>query len=582
MPVPVAFPPQGDDTELEEDEAVVENPGSAPSPIFEELPRTSQPPTEGEETPPAGEPTQTAAPVESDTADSGQPPETTSPPADVAPEDQESEDESPSEESEVPSDEVNEPEVEEPEEITNGEGEGEVDDTDEQEDNEQDDGVNDGAKGVDNGNVEDENGALVGGREDPTATSVIAVDPTTTTLADGIVTTIAPDTTSAAGPESDLPKTITSETASSDSATDGGSPSTVVIAGSVVGGVAALVLLLGLLIWWMKRRADNRHTYVIKTPVFSPPKTGGSEKTWEFDTGSVGPTPRSAKLAEAMNNKLTAVGKIFNIKSGAEGRSEGVNMNRGNSQFIEELPIPAHSRQNSRRTGSRRNSDQVRTPNPFTAMWSRNKQEAETSYGHPRKGGMTAKRRSSEIAGTRRPLDLSSSKASSEDFAGALGLMLNRVGTDSKVEDPFSDRNEVRQGTATTRPANPFADAHAVNDPRLYDPGSQRPRGSTTGSILQPPPLFLRPDMATLETRSNVRSDQFDLEIDERNASYDGSAAERARGLSMARTGRDSYTSRVTSTLSLDSLEGWGEPGPDVGPGRTQQQANPRGVAARW
>jgi hypothetical protein len=555
----------------------VENPGSAPSPIFEELPRTSQPPTENGETSLASGPTQTVAPVETDTTDAAQPPETTSSPADATPDDEESEDDDESEserpeESEDSPDVVDEPRIEEPEEIRNGDSEGEVDDIDEQEDNERQDGGNDDA--------------LIGGdkgRKEPTATSAIADDPQTTTLADGIVTTIAPDPTSAAGPESDLPKTLTSETASSNSATDGGSPSTAVIAGSAVGGVAALILVLALLIWWMKRRADKRHTYVIQTPVFSPPRTGGSEKTWEFDTGSVGPTPRSAKLAEAMNNKLTAVGKIFSIKSGGEGRSEGVRMNRGNSQFIEELPMPAHSRQNSRRGGSRRSSEQIRPANPFAGVWSRNKQEAEASHGHPPRGGRAAKRTSSETPQTRRPLDFSSSKASSEDFAGALGLMLNQVATKDGGENPFSDRNEVRQGQVTRRSANPFADAHAIKDAGPYDPRTQRPRGSTTGSILQPPRLFLRPETALLEARSNVRSDQFDLEIEKPNASYSDPTAERTGDPSMTGAGRDSYTSRVTSNLSLDSMDAWGEPGPDVGPGsvsRTQQQANPLGPGA--
>lgn len=596
--VPAVFPLADDEEESQDDEGVVENPGTAPSPIFEELPSTSTAEAVEDaisaDATSADVPAQSTAPVDEDItetetqepAEPSSPAETSPPTADVTP-DQDSRNDSPDDNTRISpeeNDSAEEDEVQDEDRRENEEAVEEVDEvveeeqqTDENRDNVGPDELNDDSGEIDR---DQDDGALVGDITATAITSTLTDDSTPTTLPSGAETTVRLDTAPSI-PESDLRKGLPSETASSDSAVDGSPPPTAIIAGGVVGGVAGLALVLGLLIWCLKRRAEKRHTYVIKTPVFEPPKTGSTEKTWEFDNASVGPTPRSAKLAEAVNNHWAAVGKLFKLRpapASNERRQSRINMNRGNSQFIDTLPAPAHSRHSSVRSEAFRHPEQPQNETLFTKWWSRAKMDTESQPDMRNKRSM-GKRSSSEAAtSTRRPLDLSNSKASSEDFAGALGLMLNRVGT--SPDNPFSDSNQVGRTTSTHIP-NPFADSYAVNETRLYDERAQRPRGSTTGSILQPPQVFARPGTSALEIRSNVRSDQFDLEIDARDGSFGGNPANADvfRRPSMARIGRDSYTSRIASTASLGSLDGWGEPGPDIGPGSfSQSHQNPRGL----
>lgn len=433
------------------------------------------------------------------------------------------------------------------------------------------------------GDNNENGGGFVGVVPGPTTTGILADPPATTTLPSG-----------AGG---DLPRGGLPDTGRTDMSKDGDQTAPAVIAGSVVGGVVGLALIVGLLFWSLKRRADKRHQYVIKTPTFPPPKTSSSEKTWEFDTGSVGPTARSARLAEALGNHWLVITKIFKPAASSSARSmPGGSGVTTNSESMEgTLPAPAHSRHNSVKLEPR-HSERPEHKGLFTGWWSRNKHNValqdpprrSTDASHFATRGNIPQRRSSEVImgyGARRPLDPRSSKASSEDFAGVLGLMLNKVSADD-VSDPFSDNNEVRRNSAQARlsTTNPFADSYAVNNqyPPLHDdPRAHRPRGSTTGRISTPPPPFSRPGTLALDARSNVRSDQFDLEIDGHNASIslsnNGYEDMPRRPASVARIhGRDSYTSRVVSSASLgSSLDGWGEPGPDVGPGsisHTQQQ----------
>lgn len=559
-----------------DDERVEESSQPAPSPIFETLPpavEASPTQPQPEEATPTDEPVQTtAATGDGESPEATPPAETSAPSVDVP--DRTSDNNSPASDAEDDerSDSGRLPNVEvvEQDQIVAGPDES------------RDGGGGSGdPEGADDNN--ENGGGFVGVVPGPTTTGILADPPATTTLPSG-----------AGG---DLPRGGLPDTGRTDMSRDGDQTAPAVIAGSVVGGVVGLALILGLLFWFLKRRADNRHKYVIKTPTFPPPKTSSSEKTWEFDTGSVGPTARSARLAEALGNHWLVITKIFKPAASSSARSiprgSGANIN---SEFMEDtLPAPAHSRHNSVKLEPR-NLERPEHKSLFTGWWSRSKHDVALN-DPPRRStdasrfatrGNIPQRRSSEVImgyGARRPLDPRSSKASSEDFAGVLGLMLNKVNADD-VSDPFSDNNEVRQNSAQARlsTANPFADSYAVNNqyPILHDdPRAHRPRGSTTGSISTPPPPFSRPGTLALDARSNCRSDQFDLEIDGQNASIslsnNGYEDIPRRPASVARIhGRDSYTSRVVSSASLGSnLDGWGEPGPDVGPGsisHTQQQ----------
>lgn len=363
----------------------------------------------------------------------------------------------------------------------------------------------------------------------------------TTTLDGGVVTTI-PHSAIPSGDNPDSPGgSPNSDFTGSESQNDGSvnSRRAGVIAGSVVGAVAA-VALIAIFIWFWKKRSQ-RHKYAIQTPVFEPPNSGRTDKTWEFDSGSVGPTPRSARIAEAVGYKFSAIGKMLK-PTPSPGGGPGVNMNRGNSQFMASTSSARANEDAAIRPGASEISATDRLGN----WWSRVREDASFNW-RLRNGGANE---ISHFAGSGAvarganggsSTDRRGSDSSAYDFSGALGLMLNDART--RGNDPFSDTHAVQQ---SQRPrANPFDDSHQAVAPlsalpqTTYDPRAvQRPRGSTAGSIIR------RHQSSTPPSRTNIRSDQFDLEIDPHPGT-------RVRG--------DSLTSRVSS------LSDWTEPGPDVG-----------------
>lgn len=441
---------------------------------------------------------------------------------------------------------------------------------------------------------DDEDSGFPGGLPAPATTGIPEDGPTTTTLPNGDVSTIRPGGSVPSSPDNDAPRDRPSDNGGGGSASNGGNAGPAVIAVGVIGSVVALSLILGLLFWFLKRRSKKNFNYVIKTPVLPDSKTGSNEKKWEFDTGSLGPTARSARLPEIVSNGWRALSKIFkpadSISAHSTRRLSGMNVNRRGSEFMADtLPPPAHSRHSSVKLEPH-HLEPPGMKNLFGGWWSRDKQFVASSGDALRHSagvsqfgarGNMPKRRSSEIIvgyGARRPRDQRSSKVSADDFSGALGLMLNKLTGDS-VGNPFSDTNATRRnsaGAARLSSTNPFADTYAVGN-QYPPPHTPRARGSTTGSISTPAPALAQPWATPSDTRSNVRSDQFDLEIDGHNASISLSSIAYDDGLkrptSMARIpGRDSYSSRVVSSMSSEiGLDGWGEPGPDVGLGLTSQ-----------
>ncbi|KAI6779643.1 uncharacterized protein J7T54_007686 [Emericellopsis cladophorae] len=231
-----------------------------------------------------------------------------------------------------------------------------------------------------------------------------------------------------------------------------------IIAGSVIGS-AILFALIAFLIWYIrKRRRDRKYQYVIKTPMVEQPP-------------ALDPIPRSARLTEAVAN-------IFKPTT-ASNMSSRVDLSRGNPQF--------------------------------------------STDGQPRSRALSA----GPIGTNGNPARNGQDPAWPSD-PGSLRIhnarpMGNAV---AQLSDPFADTNAI--ATSGRHPADPFHDSQAIQkSPRLslvpaWDPRTARPRGSTTGSIrqtsLQPgqpgasAPIKARPN-APPPGRTNVRSDQFDLEI---------------------------------------------------------------------
>ena len=298
-----------------------------------------------------------------------------------------------------------------------------------------------------------------------------------------------------------------------------------VIAGTVVGAVSAVALIVFLLWFWRKR--SQKHKYSIQTPVFDAPQSGKTEKTWEFDTASVGPTPRSARFAEAVKYKLNATGNMLKPVS-SPGWKRGAKMKGGDSKFMNSPPPAALMNGRAAiRSGTNAMSAKDRLEDGQLPA----KEGVDFNGGRPVARG----------AGGRNSLDRRASDGSSHQLSGALGLMPNDAR--ARGNNPFSGVHAVQQNLQPR--ANPFDDRHQAVAPlamtlpqTTYDPRpAQRPRGSTTGSILRRYP--------SSSSRANARSDQFDLEI----GPHPGTLVR-----------PDSYTSRVSS------VSDWAELGPGYRP----------------
>ncbi|KAH6955053.1 hypothetical protein DER45DRAFT_325958 [Fusarium avenaceum] len=160
---------------------------------------------------------------------------------------------------------------------------------------------------------------------------------TTATLPDGALTTIDLDATAASdrSSETESPEAIAKQ--ESDNA-----PSTPVVVGSVVGSILGLSFLALVIFWLIKRRAMQRRRSTLLTPLDFPPSAPGSargsapagalggQEKYEIDNNSLGPTPRSTKVAAAMSANAKKISRRFR-QSMTE--SSYTDASRANSHF---------------------------------------------------------------------------------------------------------------------------------------------------------------------------------------------------------------------------------------------------------
>ncbi|RYP04356.1 hypothetical protein DL765_010220 [Monosporascus sp. GIB2] len=396
---------------------------------------------------------------------------------------------------------------------------------------------------------------------------------------------------------------------------------TAAVAGGVVGGLA-LVSLGIFLIWFWRRRTEQKRRRL--TRFSGDGASGRREKEGAYFTNRTpsGPTPVSEKLNDGIVNSYKRIRRRF---SGIVDRSASpqptVNLDRGTSQFG---PPPASiSPQGSRFSASSENATFVPGGREqLVGWWSRDtKNGGSQSKSNRSDNAPFAVARGMKGVGGGRPApdpepDLHtlpwmdeevavsaagvngtggnqkrrSTAAGSEHFMGGLGFDF------SGAANPFSDRNAIRHDSATApppalwmRPAkDPFSDAHAVADgPPLsegtatYARDTRQSRGrsaSGDGSIYRESGAssvdFLDGDM--LMRNAKFRSDPFDLDRPELLSSGTGGGGGGADGSSSAAwipprahvrgpSYASSYTSRYFGGDS-GSLDGWSDPGPDVGP----------------
>ncbi|WKT41065.1 hypothetical protein QSH57_005871 [Fusarium oxysporum f. sp. vasinfectum] len=362
----------------------------------------------------------------------------------------------------------------------------------------------------------------------------------TATLADGGLTTIGLGAT--AGSDH------ASKTESPDSAvkkdSDNAGPTPVVV-GSIVGSIVGLSFLALVIFWLIRRRRQQRRRSTLLTPLDFPQGGSGKEK-YEIDNHSLGPTPRSVKVAAAMSANAKKIGQRFRQSMS----SSHVDMSRGNSQFGAESHSASTNRAPSRGSAA---------PGQQQGWWSRLIEESSV-------------------------VDLAAAPPVPDD---------GYDGRRTPSPNPFSDANTIPaaprgdsyghgsvlpHGSLVPPPLAP-ARPHSLDNPFADESSSLSP------DPMQPPPMAYRepvdqrqgPTMSRNLTpqstgdgvrlrpqevwRGNVHSNPFDLELDGRHMSSMGHIQNMPRytaASSFYSTNRqtvrhsraESYTSRYTSGVS--------------------------------
>ncbi|KAH8887080.1 hypothetical protein GQ53DRAFT_750265 [Thozetella sp. PMI_491] len=431
--------------------------------------------------------------------------------------------------------------------------------------------------------------------------------------------TAAPSSDNAAAAATDTSGSTNSAVSAIPNPNSNAVQSTVAVAGGVIGGVVALSLI-AFLLWWWRRRAIKRRRSTLLTPLTTTASFARDEKgAYVINRGSIGPTPMSEKIRAALDYNMKKIRSRMSAlvtRSGAS--SPSINMNRGNSQFME--PVSTHSRVNSSATivGA-----ELTTKDRFKDWLSRLTADMNFNWRMRNNMSNSTEAMSAAAVGTREKkgvvgsqpdfltllgmdegeLDREAqrrrasfsrkkgSSASAEHFLGGLNLNFSS-------EDPFSDENALAHRSAkpapliVSQPNNPFSDENAIRNPAptvpkptTYVADIRRSRGqSVTGT--RPPSTVYRESVASVESfqtrRNKFRSDPFDLErpellagarqaqnsISSSLAGTTGSSLPRDSRIPSkpagAHTRSESFTSKYSSGVSMGD---WSDPGPDVGPG---------------
>ncbi|KAL6400438.1 hypothetical protein AUP68_16144 [Ilyonectria robusta] len=391
---------------------------------------------------------------------------------------------------------------------------------------------------------------------------------TTATLPGGRPTTIGLDAT-AASDHSSSPSETSLNVTDSD-ASD--SPSTPVLVGGIFGAFAAISLILCL--WWLvRKRMSKKRRSTLLTPL-SLPAGGrggmGGEKKYEIDTASLGPTPRSTKWAAA----LSFYPKKFSEKLGhlpTNNSSNGVNMNRGNSQFLD--PVPSHSRSSSVEGHS-----QARGGSGRPGWWSR---VIEDTSSEDLMAQDMAERANQPGLAYVPSMDESRPDREAQQRRISRGHSVSSWTDGARSPNPFADANTLSAVSSTKyypaplRPNNPFADSNSIAPPATAQVAPAGYVQDVQRSRRQSGPM-VRDSAATrtsFETRRNkTHSNPFDLEIDGPQPSM-GPNMQRPPRVPVAssiydmprpasgRTRAESYTSRYASGPGLPPGD-WSTMGP--------------------
>jgi hypothetical protein len=316
--------------------------------------------------------------------------------------------------------------------------------------------------------------------------------------------------------------TISSAASSEVSPADGGissnlKPSVAPLVGGVLGSLAIVAIVAALLFFFLKRRKAKRDSLLTpltsanRTEFYRDEKSAGAaqfDEKWAPDVA----TPTQGKqfkfAAAAFTSRVVGLGATLKAKvTRNRSASPSVNLNRGNSQFLDG-PIPQHSRNNSSLSGSsdrlpardrlanwatrlkddimlrlrlRKSTD---AEDHFATARSKNISQAQLSNPQPDFSQLLGMDdRELQLESERRRANLSKTQSgSSLPPLGSLGLSF------SLKKDPFADSAKVPDPRSNpfadpvTKTRNPFSDSVSTPQPSMakqntYMPDVRRSRG---------------------------------------------------------------------------------------------------------
>lgn len=128
-------------------------------------------------------------------------------------------------------------------------------------------------------------------------------------------------------------------------ATHTSSKSKMPMVAGILGGIA-IIGIVGFILWFLRRRRRRRDSFL--TPLGSDPRDLSRSPSQSSNGEPISPIE---KIRSQVGSKFAVVASsLSGVKNRVtRGRNNGVNMDRGNSQFLEQ--IPQHSRQNSAFSG---------------------------------------------------------------------------------------------------------------------------------------------------------------------------------------------------------------------------------------
>lgn len=268
----------------------------------------------------------------------------------------------------------------------------------------------------------------------------------------------------------------------------------------------------------LRKRRSTLLTPLSADPGFGRDRQGG----YLIERDSIGPTPRSTKVKVALRAQYSRVrgriarsGSVRSISSTNSGRS--VDMNRGNSQFMDTSPVADRGRKNSSALSPNDEGDsfkdrinaiwsKLRGPKMRDPGWNENKNDIFAARGLG--GSMKEKENPRTRPVTNKPdfltlLNMDDNELDRE--AQRRRMSRTRGGSDSSVlgglnlsfgQNPFSDVNAITSNSAKPAPFlvsganNPFSDANAIPGPTYapqpssYVADIRRSRGQSVGTTV--------------------------------------------------------------------------------------------------